>query len=322
MKLGLLLSALFCLFAAGPAVSKELRVGMIGLDTSHVTAFTEILHNPESKEHVPGARVTAAFKGGSPDIESSWSRVEEYTKVLTEKHGVKIYDTIEEMCQHVDVVMLESVDGRPHLAQAKPVILAKKPLYIDKPMAISIEEVKEIFALAKEHGVPVFSSSSLRFAKGTQAVRNGSIGKVSRAETFSPCHTDPTHPLLYWYGIHGCESLFTVMGTGIETVKCGTTADGKLEVTGKWSGGRVGIYREGDGYGGKAVGEKGEAAVGSYDGYGVLVAEVIRFFQTGAAPVPERETLELFAFMTAAEESRKQNGAEVDVRKYLDAPAK
>jgi len=168
----------------------ELRIGMIGLDTSHVTAFTALLNDPKSPSRVSGAKVVAAFKGGSPDIESSWSRVEEYTKELREKYDVTIHDSIEELCRHVDAVMLESVDGRPHLQQAKSVIQARKLLYIDKPMAGSLKDVLEIFRLAKEAGVPVFSSSSLRYGKSTQTVRNGSIGQVLRAETSSPCHLE------------------------------------------------------------------------------------------------------------------------------------
>ncbi|MFM8360818.1 MAG: Gfo/Idh/MocA family oxidoreductase, partial [Verrucomicrobiota bacterium] len=129
LRLGLLAGLVLRLAGA------DLRVGLIGLDTSHVTAFTEILNNPQAKDHVAGARVVAGFRGGSPDIESSWSRVGEYTRTLQEKHGVKIYDTIEELCRNVDVVMVESVDGRPHLEQARTVIAAGKPLYIDKPVA-------------------------------------------------------------------------------------------------------------------------------------------------------------------------------------------
>src|SRR5213075_2700251 len=213
-------------------------------------------------------------------------------KELREKHGVIIYDTIEEMCWHVDAVMLESVDGRPHLAQATAVIKARKPLYIDKPMAGSLKDVLEIFRLAREAGVPVFSSSSLRYGKNTRAVRNGSIGKVLRAETSSPCHLEKTHPDLFWYGIHGVESLFTVMGIGCESVKRGATSDGLIEVQGAWKGGRVGIYREDPkGYGGTAKGEKGDSPVGAYDGYQPLVVEVIKFFQTGVAPVPRRKRL-------------------------------
>jgi predicted dehydrogenase len=208
--------------------------------------------------------------------------------------------------------MIESVDGRPHLEQSKPVIKAQKPLFIDKPMAGSLRDALEIFRLAREAKVPVFSSSSLRYAKSTQAVRGGSIGKVTKAETFSPCSLEPHHPDLFWYGIHGVESLYTVMGTGCESVKRGTTADGKIEVTGSWPDGRIGVFREAaKGYGGKATGEKGEADVGAYDGYHVLLAEVVKFFQTGAAPVPPEETVELLAFMEAADESKRQGGAAV-----------
>ena len=296
----------------------DLRIGLIGLDTSHVTAFTAVLNDPKNPNHISGAKVVAAFKGGSPDIESSASRVEGYAKELREKYGVNIYDTIEEMCQHVDAVMLESVDGRPHLEQAKPVIKARRPLYIDKPIAGSLKDALEIFRLAKQAGVPVFSASSLRYGKATQAVRNGSIGKVARAETSSPCHLEKTHPDLFWYGIHGVESLFTVMGTGCESVKRGTTGDGLIEVTGTWKGGRVGIYRENPkGYDGTAKGEKGESPVGAYDGYHPLVAEVVKFFRTGTAPVPPEETVEILAFMEAADESKRLGGAEVKIAEML-----
>src|SRR2546422_7350936 len=115
-------SAFVALFALSMfAQASDLRVGIIGLDTSHVPAFTELLNNPGSKNHVPGAKVVAAFKGGSPDIESSWNRVDQYTKELQEKYGVKLYDTIEEMCQQGDAGMHESVDGPPHQKQARPV---------------------------------------------------------------------------------------------------------------------------------------------------------------------------------------------------------
>ena len=302
---------------AQAASAADLRIGMIGLDTSHVPAFTEILNNPAAKGHVPGAKVVAAFKGGSADIESSFKRIDGFTKTLTEKYGVKLYDSIEEMCKNVDAVMIESVDGRPHLAQARPVIAAGKPLFIDKPMGGSLKDVLEIFRLAKAAKVPVFSSSSLRFAKAAQAVRNGSIGAVKYCEATSPASLEKTHPDLFWYGVHGCESLYTVMGRGCETVKRGTTADGKIEVVGTWSGGRTGIFRESKTYTGVAKGEKGEAVIGAYDGYAPLVVEVIKFFQTGVAPVSAEETIELFTFMEAADESKRQGGAAVKLSDVL-----
>ena len=303
----------WCLTAA------ELRVGMIGLDTSHATAFTDILNNPNAKDHVEGARVVAAFKGGSPDIESSWSRVEEYTRVLRDKHGVAIVDSIEELCQRVDVVFLESVDGRPHLAQARPVIAAHKPLFIDKPLAGSLADAVEIFHLAHVAHVPVFTASSLRFVTNTLAAGAGAIGVVTNAWCGSPAHLEPHHPDLFWYGIHGCESLFTVMGTGCERVKRGRTPTGGIEVTGYWSNGRVGTFREVEGYSGLAQGTKGSLKVGAYEGYAPLVAAAVRFFQTGVSPVSQNETLEIFAFMQAADESKRRDGAEVSIREVLAA---
>ena len=249
----------------------DIRLGIIGLDTSHVTAFTELLNNPKATDGVRGARVVAAFKGGSADIPSSIGKVEEYTTVLRDRYGVKICDTIEQVCAEADAVLIEAVDGRPHLEQARIVIAAKKPLYMDKPVGGTLRDALEIYRLAEVAGVPIFSSSSLRFATNTQAVRGGSIGKVLSAETTSPSPLEPHHPDLFWYGVHGCESLFTVMGVGCETVERRQTSDGKIEVIGKWKGGRTGIFREGSGYSGKARGEKGEAAVGSFDGYAPLV---------------------------------------------------
>lgn len=302
---------------ATPLAGADLRLGMIGLDTSHATAFTEILHNPNAKGHVPGTRVVAAFKGGSPDIESSWSRVEGYTKELVEKHGVKIHDSIPALCREVDAVLIESVDGRPHLEQARAVIAAGKPLYIDKPLAGSLRDGIEIFRLAAEAKVPVFTSSSLRYASNTLAVRAGAIGTVTNAVTSSPAHLEPHHPDLFWYGIHGVESLFTVMGPGCISVKRSTNASGGIEVTGIWPGGRTGTFTEGKGYSGTAKGTRGEKPVGAYDGYAPLVAEIVRFFQTGKPPVDSRETIEILAFMEAADESKRRGGVEVTLAEVI-----
>jgi hypothetical protein len=310
----LLLLAVAC---AVQALAADLRLGLIGLDTSHVTAFTDILNNPAAKGHVPGARVVAAFKGGSRDIESSWSRVEEYTQTLTTKHGVRIYDSIPELCKDVDAVLVESVDGRPHLEQARAVIAAGKPLYIDKPLAGSLRDGMEIFRLAAAANVPVFTASSLRFGSNTLAVRAGAIGIVTNAVTSSPAHLEPHHPDLFWYGIHGVESLFTVMGPGCLSVKRGTNDTGGILVTGTWPDGRTGTFSEGKGYTGTARGTRGQSAVGSYDGYAPLVAEIVKFFQTRKAPVEPTESLEILAFMEAADESKRRNGAEVTLAEVL-----
>ncbi|MEA3213230.1 MAG: hypothetical protein QOE70_6287 [Chthoniobacter sp.] len=303
-----------------------MRAGIIGLDTSHVVAFTQTLNQgpkkPEDADKVGGVKVVAAYPQGSKDIEGSTQRVPEYTEKV-KALGVEIVDSIEELLKRVDVVFLESNDGRVHLEQLQPVLQAGKPVFIDKPIAASLADTIRILDAAQKAKVPMFCSSSLRFGKTTQAVRQGSIGKVQSAETFSPMSLEPTHPDLYWYGVHGCESLFTVMGTGCKSVKRSTAADGKVEVTGTWADGRTGIFREANGldrkgYGGKAIGERGESPVGSYDGYDVLLFEIVKMFRTGTVPVSAEETLELYAFMEAADESKRREGAEVTLKDVLD----
>jgi hypothetical protein len=195
-------------------------------------------------------------------------------------------------------------------------------VFIDKPIAGSLVDTLRIFAEARAAGVPVFCSSSLRFGKSTQAFR-AEHGPAASAWTTSPASLEATHPDLYWYGVHGCESLYTVMGTGCETVKRSTTAEGKIEVVGNWTGGRTGRFiesKKGDkpSYGGMAKDAKGqEHPVGSYDGYDVLLFQIVDFFRTGKLPVSEAETTELYTFMEAADESKRRNGAVVKLSEVL-----
>ena len=303
--------------------AKPFRIGMIGLDTSHVTAFARIIN--ENQEDF-GCKVVAGYPGGSADIPDSAGRVQQFTAEMKDQHGVEIVGTIEELCQKVDGVMLESVDGRPHLEQVRPVIAAKKPVFIDKPMAASLAHVIEIFRLAKENDVPCWSSSSFRFSPGIVGLKNKEeIGDVLGCDAFSPCSLEAHHPDLYWYGVHGVEILFTVMGTGCESVQR-TQTDGYEFVVGVWKGGRIGTFRglrtgKLD-YGARVYGTKGIARSGSSEGYEPLAQEVVRFFKTGQAPVPAEETIEIFAFMTAADESKARNGARVTLASVLEKARK
>ena len=325
-----LLIALVGIAASVDADEKPaLRIGMIGLDTSHCLAFTKILNNADDPKYIPGCKVVMVYPKGSPDIESSVSRVPKYTEDIR-KMGVEVVDDLDAMIQQVDAVLLETNDGRPHLQQILPVLKAGKPCFIDKPIAGSLADCIAIFKLAEHYRTPVFSSSSLRFGTSTLAVRNGSIGDVTGCDTYSPCSLEATHPDLFWYGIHGVESLFTVMGPGVETVVRTQTKDFE-QVTGVWSDGRIGTFRGlragKAGYGGTAFGAKGATAVGASDGYAPLVVEIVKFFNSGVAPVSSAETIDIYAFMEAADESKRQgflkvNVADVIERAQMEAAAK
>jgi hypothetical protein len=303
------------------AQEKVIRLGIIGLDTSHVTAFTQTLNDPTRPDHVRGARVVAAFKGGSPDVESSATRIDKFTAELRDKWNVELVSSIEELCQKVDAVLLESVDGRPHLAQVRPVFAARKPVFIDKPFAGNLKDAKEIVRLARESGTPFFSSSSLRFIAEFQAARKSpEIGEIVGAVAWSPAPTEAHHPDLFWYGIHGVETLYTLMGTGCESVTR-TFTNGTDVVTGRWKDGRIGTFRGlRDGakpYGAMVFGSKAVQAIQPKVDYRGLIVEIVKFFQTGVPPVSPEETLEIMAFMEAADLSKVRSGAAVSISELL-----
>ncbi|MEM8969611.1 MAG: Gfo/Idh/MocA family oxidoreductase [Bacteroidota bacterium] len=295
------------------------KVGIIGLDTSHSVAFTKVLNDASTKSDVTGCPVVVAYPHGSKDIESSVSRIPKYTEEI-QQLGVKIVDSVDTLLDEVDFVLLETNDGRRHLEQALPVFKAEKPVFIDKPIAASLPDAIALFNAAEKYGVPMFSSSSLRYMKSAQEVANGSIGKVLGADTYSPAHLEATHPDLYWYGIHGVETLFTVMGTGCQSVSRQHNENVDV-VTGKWKDGRIGTFRgmrSGElGYGGTAFGETGITSLGPYDGYRPLLVEIVNFFKTGKPPVSSEETLEIFAFMTAADVSKQRGGESVTLEEVM-----
>ncbi|TKB99106.1 Gfo/Idh/MocA family protein [Pedobacter cryophilus] len=313
-SLGIYLSPL--LANAKPALGK--RIGIIGLDTSHSLAFTKLLFESAANEF-DAYKVVAAYPYGSKDLELSKQRIPIQTEEI-QKYNVEIVDSIAALLQKVDVVLLETNDGRLHLEQALEVIKAKKTLFIDKPMAASLADAVKIFKAAEAYQVPVFSSSSLRYVEAVRAVKAGKFGKVIGAETYSPATIEKTHPDLFWYGIHGVETLFAVMGANCQTVTRFYSADTD-EVVGTWDDGRIGTFRglrkgKTD-FGGTAFCEKSIVNLGPYLGYQPLLKEIIQFFKTGVSPVSADETLAILAFMEAADESKRKNGKAVKIASIM-----
>src|SRR5436309_3939178 len=313
-----IISSIFIMNAPA-ADSAPLRAGMIGLDTSHVPAFAKIFNNPKATGDLAGIKVVAGYPGGT-DIPASRDRVKGFTEQLRGM-GIEIVDSIPKLVERVDVVLLESVDGRIHLQEAIPVIKAGKPLFIDKPAAGSLADAIAIYDLAKKHNVPCFSSSSVRFSPGIQELlKNEQLGTIAGAVTWGSCSYQEGTPDMFFYGIHGIEPLYALMGTGCETVTRIQSKDTDL-VSGVWKDGRVGTYRgirrnKAD-FGAVAFGSKGIVQAGREGGYEELCREIGRFFKTGKAPVPAEETIEIFVFMEAADESKRQGGAPVSLAGVL-----
>jgi len=306
-------------FAIASAESSEqIRIGMLGLDTSHVISFTKIINDPQASGDLADMKIVAAYPGGSPTFPLSRDRVEGFTRQVRER-GIEIVDSIPALLKKCDVVMLESVDGSQHLEQVKLVFQARKRVFIDKPLAASLADAIAIRELGRRHEVSWFSSSTKRYSQVVASlVDEASLGKITGCDVYGTSQSVPNHPDLYWYGIHGSELLYRILGTGCVSVTAIQTPFTE-QVTGQWKDGRVGTFRGirenggRQGFGATVFGTQQivNSAVGS-DKTG-LAREIARFFKTGKPPVPSEETLEIFAFMEAAEESKRQEGRPVAI---------
>ena len=309
-----LLALAFVLPATAEAA--DLRLGLVGTDTSHVIGFATAFNDPSSPDHVPGARIVAAFKGGSPDLPSSRNRIEGFTRQLQEKYGVEIVGSIAELCARVDGVLLTSVDGRVHLMQAREIIKARKPLFIDKPLAATLDDAREIARLAKEAGVPWFSTSTLRYAVATMKTPD-----LSGVDAWGPGPLEEHHPLdLSWYAIHEAEMLFTLLGPGCEEVTRVESADASV-VSCRWKDGRIGsmrALRPSSDYGVVLFKKTAKGHTSQPHSIrpssGELDRELVKFFTSGVPPVANEETLELMAFLDAAQRSKQAGGRPMRLR--------
>ena len=298
--------------------AKIIRAGMIGLDTSHVPAFAKLFNSPDAKGDLAGIKIVCGYPGGT-DIPASRDRVARFTEQVRGM-GIEIVDSIPKLLEKVDVVLLESVDGRIHLQEAIPVIKAGKPLFIDKPVAGSLADAIAIYDLAKKHNVPCFSSSSSRFGAAVQGMKQSEeVGRITGVETWGPCSYQEGTPDMFFYGIHGIEKLFALMGPGCETV---ARVKGKDDlVSGVWKDGRIGSYRgirSGKaGSGAVVFGSNGIVQPEGSGSYADLCGQIGKFFKTGEPPVTSEETIEIFAFMEAADESKRQGGTPVSLADVL-----
>ncbi|WNO10024.1 Gfo/Idh/MocA family protein [Teredinibacter sp. KSP-S5-2] len=308
---------IFSLFYVSSIQADELRLGIIGLDTMHSTAFTTMINDPQDAT-MSDVRVVAAYPYGSTRMERNAREIVQFSKEI-QGYGVVLVDSIEALLKQVDGVMLLTNDGLLHLEQIKPVIEAGLPIFLDKPIAADFPESVQIYSLAKKHQVPVFSASALRYQSKAQAVRHQNlVGEVLGADGYSPYYEEAQHSDYYWYGIHAVETVYTLMGPGCKRVKriIGQHSD---MIIGEWQDGRIGTVRtDRNGaqfYGGTAYGREGVVNVGPFEGYRPLVEQIVQFFRSKKSPVAAEETLEIYAFMKAAQLSRLNDGAWIELEK-------
>lgn len=289
-----------------------MKLGIIGLDSSHSVQFSRILNGEKEPFHIVGHMVAAAYQGPiSLDFDMSRDRMEEFTKEVTDTWGVKLYSSIAEVMKRSDAVFLEQVDARRRLEQFQEMVCFGKPIYVDKPFALSTADCREMLKMAKQYGVPVLSTSSLRFADSlTAALKQCEGHSVVGADFFGPMPFTATQPGYFWYGVHMADMLCRSMGTGCSKVSVIHTSEHDV-ITGVWKDGRIGTIRgyrcAGSNFGGTIFHESGNLFIDvSQDTrgyYECLVEQIVRMFDTGQSPVTGQEMTEVVRFLEAANES-------------------
>ena len=294
-----------------------IKLGILDFDTSHAVEFTRRLNHTAGTpkgQFVDGAEIVIGCPGES---KLSPERIKGFTDQLKE-FGVPLVEKPADMIGKVDGMLIESVDGTVHFERAKPFLEAGIPCFIDKPFTCSAADAKRIVELAEKKKAPVFSSSSLRYAPDVEDyIGDPKHGKLVGCSVYGPAPLSPIperNAGLYHYGIHPVEVLYTLMGPGCDRV-ASIHEKGVDVVTGHWKDGRVatvrGIRSGASGYGFTAFGEKDIRAVSIKTDliYRELLKKIVEFFKTRKPPVKPVETIEIMAFIEAANKSAANHGA-------------
>lgn len=293
-----------------------IKIGMVGLDTSHAPAFTKILNDPANEFHVPGCKVVKAFPGGSQAFGLSMNRIGQFTEEL-KGMGIEIVDSIEALAG-LDAYFLESVDGRQHLEQFKLLAEFGKPVFIDKPLACEYDEAKAIVDYAKKKNVPIMTASAIRYAKGIEGALPADA-KVYAVDAFGPMEFLPDFRDYFWYGIHSAELLYSFMGRGCRKVQTFSTPHVDA-IVGLWDDGRIGKLSgnrlKANNFGCTLTTDKGHITAmvsAEVPFYAMLMRKVVPFFQTSVPAIAPEESLEIIGFLDAVSRSRAAGGAMVEI---------
>jgi predicted dehydrogenase len=338
----LILAVLYSVFITGISTAQEapekppVRIGVLGLDNYQAVAYTQLFNSPKATGDLAGLKVVAAYPIGSDKLQEGITSLPKWKEQIG-KYGVEMVDSVDELLKRCDAVMIMSLDGRDHLKQVEPVLRAKKPVYIARPLAGSLDDAIAILKLAKETKTPCWSSSQHRYSPGFSGMKDHpEVGKVLGCDVYGGCSADPSTPEFVWTSLHSIETLYAILGPGCVSVTCTSTPTAEV-FTCVWGDGRIGTYRgikQGAvKYSATVFGDKGVSVAGVYGhgvpvkgvvptndkymGYEGIAIEMAKFFKGGPTPVAANETIEIFALLTAAQESKAAGGKAVRIEEVL-----
>ncbi len=291
-----------------------MRLGVIGCDSSHLPEFSKRVNQLHQKRRTP-VKVTGFWTDGRHDLPEE--SVEKW-KLQTKAYGVAQVDSLDQLLDQCDGVMVLSVNGQRHLEHALPALQRGLPTYIDKPLTCDLAQAKKLLAASQRYGARCYSASSLRFALEVEQLERAGLGRLLTVEAVGPGELNPAMPGLFYYGVHTVEMVDALWGPGVNRVRCVRTAERDL-VDLQYHDGRVAHLRmERAGsytFAATVHGEKGLAQFKVDFGpvYDRLIAGLVRFFEGGPEPVTLERIVENVAVMAAGNRSMEQNGTWVSL---------
>ncbi|WP_395748945.1 Gfo/Idh/MocA family protein [Prosthecobacter sp.] len=263
---------------------------------------------PLESVRIPGARVTHVWTDDAADA----------PKVAAASLIEHVVEMPEDVIGKVDAVIIATDDGTDHVRRARPFVEAGLPVFIDKPMATTMAELRQ-FVQWEQEGRILLSTSGMRYAPEMRLSERQceNLGELRWITSFT-CKT--------WerYGIHALEAVEPLLGPGFLTVQAHSDAGGDVMHVTHRSGVKVTLGALHDAYGSFGAvhlhGTKGDLPLKLADTYHAFRGQLVAFIemlQTGKAPLPFAETVELMAVIIGGIRSREQNGACIHIREIL-----
>lgn len=287
-----------------------MRIGAIGIDSSHLGAFAgriNALHRAGGTPCQVVGHWTADAGGASPELLAAAAN-----------HAGTPAPDFDRLLAGVDGVMVLDVDGARHAGSVIAALNRGLPVFVDKPMTCSLADAERVLAAARQPGTRCFSASCLRFAAGVTDIPRDGLGKIVAVDAFGSDQTREPMSGLWYYGCHTVEMVGAIMGPGVRRVR-GCEVQERTVADFEYRDGRLARLRfERSGYasfgatvhGTHGVHQFRDDLAGAYDR---LVGAMVRFFEGGPAPVDLRETVEHVGAIEAVHRSISADGAWVDV---------
>ncbi|WP_263409435.1 Gfo/Idh/MocA family oxidoreductase [Terriglobus tenax] len=291
--------------------AQDLRLGIVGTDSTHAVEFTRTFNDASAPNHTAGAHVVAAYRGGNPALTLSRDRIERISTTLSHELSIPFVTAIAELCPKVDGILILSVDPASRVREFEQAASCGKPVFLDKPLGGSLPDALRLSRIAARKHVAWFTASALRYSITTPPV------SLQAAELWGPGdlgRPDQGYTLdLAWYGIHTLEAMYALLGPGVTQVS--RTQHGDADTLHCiWQDGRtatVHLIRPDYSFGALLFqqGANQPERIDLKVSYPALLQQVVLFMKTGKPPVSSEETLEVFRLMQASQVSLRHHGA-------------